>query len=418
MKHIFITLSLLCCAFILCAQQHPSCDGQRYLTPIYSELDTTLNVVFGNSTSIGGNNKDLLMDVYEPSGDTATMRPLVILAFGGSFVAGDRSSVADLCEHYAKRGFVAATIDYRLFDGWFIPLPDSIDLIEVVIQAVSDMKAAIRFFREDAATLNKYKIDPNKIFVGGESAGGILASHVAYIDSNDVLDPLEQTFLAAHGGWDGNSSTNTQYSSKVQGVLSFSGALHYARYMNAGEPPLFCAHDDNDNIVPYGNGYATFFGFLPIVSMQGSATMHSKANAEGIYTEMVTITNSSGHVSYASSNSPWRDSVLERSDEFLANILCPSTVNIEEVVLEKNTTVAAFYPNPATTQLTVELENLTSSYTITVYDQMGRLVRHESNLVDHYYELNRQNLPTGIYYVQLTFDDATQLPIKTKVIFQ
>lgn len=410
---IIITLAL--CMTLNAWAQHPSCDGMRYLSPIFPTLNTTLDVQFGSNTTIGGNAIDLKMDIYEPVGDTAVMRPLVILAFGGSFVSGNRQQMADLCEHYAQRGFVAATIDYRLYDGWFIPLPDSVDMITVVIQAVSDMKAAIRYFREDAGTVNNYRIDPNFIVVGGASAGGILASHVAYVDSTDNLDPIELNQINNSGGFQGNSSANTQYSSAVQGVLSFSGALHYVHYMSANEPPLFAAHDDGDNVVPYDFGSATFFGFLPIVSMAGSASMHAQANALGIYSDFVSVPGS-GHVSYFQGNSTWRDTVLTASNEFLNTLLCSNSVMVENI--PTRSIDAQFYPNPSHGIMTLELAEVPADYTITIYDNLGRVVLQTEAITEHYYTLNHENVAPGIYYAVVRFDDATIAPVQTKVVFR
>jgi dienelactone hydrolase len=66
------------------------------------------------------------MDVYEPSGDTASVRPLVLVLHTGSFLpavmngqpTGGRkdSAVVEMCTRFAKKGYVAAAVSYRL--GW------------------------------------------------------------------------------------------------------------------------------------------------------------------------------------------------------------------------------------------------------------------------------------------------------------
>ncbi|HWB62587.1 MAG TPA: hypothetical protein VG603_03680, partial [Chitinophagales bacterium] len=62
------------------------------------------------------NGRPLLMDVYQPTGDTAVLRPLIIFAHGGSFMHGDRhvDRMHEICSLLAKRGYVAVSIDYRL----------------------------------------------------------------------------------------------------------------------------------------------------------------------------------------------------------------------------------------------------------------------------------------------------------------
>ena len=49
------------------------------------------------------------------------------------------------------------------------------------------MKASVRFFTKDAATTNTYKINPNKIFIGGYSAGAITALHYGYVNNESEL---------------------------------------------------------------------------------------------------------------------------------------------------------------------------------------------------------------------------------------
>ena len=59
-------------------------------------------------------------------------------------------------------------------------------MLQTVMNGISDAKAAIRYFRKDAATNgNIFGIDPNQIYIGGYSAGAILAVNLAYI--NDTV---------------------------------------------------------------------------------------------------------------------------------------------------------------------------------------------------------------------------------------
>jgi acetyl esterase/lipase len=198
--------------------QHSTCDGSRYINNQYIP-DTTIGIVYGNSTTAGGSNNDLLLDFFEPTGDVAVNRPLLIFAFGGSFIGGSRDAMHGLCAYYSAKGYACAAIDYRLYDGPLFPLPDSVVMTDEVIKAVFDMKAAIRFFREDADQANLYKIDTNLIFVGGISAGGIVANHAGMLQETDVVQPYIQTIIDDNGGWTGNSSTNTQYGDGVAGSI-------------------------------------------------------------------------------------------------------------------------------------------------------------------------------------------------------
>ena len=126
------------------------------------------------------------MDIYVPQGDTETDRPVMIFAFGGGFVTGFRRDplISTLSTDFAERGYVTASIDYRLFEGQ----PVTEDELNIrIIEAMHDMKAAVRFFREDADTDDIYGTRGDKIFVGGVSAGGIMASFSGALDENDDL---------------------------------------------------------------------------------------------------------------------------------------------------------------------------------------------------------------------------------------
>jgi hypothetical protein len=392
--------------------QHPTCDGTRYLDEVFPTVDTTFNVFFGVNTTYGGNVDSLYMDVYQPVGDTASKRPLLILAFGGSFIVGERTDMAPLCHYYAQRGYVTATIDYRLFDGLFVPFPDSVVFGDVVVKAIGDMKASIRHFREDAATTNLYKIDTDVVFIGGGSAGAIMALHVAYLDSTDVIPPHLQSAIDNNGGFEGNTTSNTQYSSKVQGVLNLSGALGSASWVDAGDVPVFSVHDDGDGIVPYGQGYSTVAGF-PVSYLEGSQVIADTATALGIPNVLITIPNSTGHVTYV--NDPvWQDSVFTGILVFLNEILCPTTTSAEALVY---TTDVLVYPNPVVRNVTIELSNLESTYALVLYNNIGQQVFLQENIAEAQVTLSRQNLPAGVYYLKLVFDDTRRASVQSKIIF-
>ena len=106
------------------------CDGVRYTDEIFSQVNVTSNVLYGGNynPNIWGQNEwqDLYLDIYEPAGDNEENRPLVFFLFGGSFIAAHKTSpdIVELCTRYAKMGYVASAIDYRL-NGDLIWIPNS-----------------------------------------------------------------------------------------------------------------------------------------------------------------------------------------------------------------------------------------------------------------------------------------------------
>ncbi len=394
-----------------------ACDGVRYIENSFTST-TKATVKYGENTTIGGSEKDLLVDVYEPEGDATAMRPLVILAFGGSFIAGSRGDLQDECEYYARKGYVAASIDYRLFD--IIAFPDSLGMMDVVVKAVADMKAAVRFFRKDAATSNQFRIDPNNIFVGGQSAGAIAAAHAAYVtDLNEAPDYLA-TSMTNNGGIEGDTDDPTDsalgYSSEVQGVINLFGALHRKEFIEADDPPIISIHGTDDNIVPYGFGYATVFS-VPIVSMEGSRSMSNQADSVGICNHMITVPGA-GHGTFLG-DPFWADSIYYTSAQFMESIVCENnfcspltTVN----QLDVSRQVVAF-PNPSAGGMTIAFNGLNETYEAFVTDNAGRLIQHYANQNTDRLALASKDFSPGFYHLYIRFNDATIAPVVKKLVF-
>ncbi|MCI5054680.1 MAG: T9SS type A sorting domain-containing protein [Flavobacteriales bacterium] len=393
MKRSLVLASLIVFVSSLFGQIHPTCNGTRYVTYEFQTADTTKNIQFGTNLTWGGSSQDLFMDIYEPTGDQATERPVLLLAFGGSFIGGSRQDIEDICVDYAKRGFVAVTIDYRLYDGPFFPFPSAATMIDVLIKAMGDMKAAVRYLKEDAATNNVFKVDTNLIFVGGIGSGAMVANHLAYLDSTDVLTTDVSTAISSNGGWPGNSSSNFQYSSEVAGVINFSGAILDTNYFSPGDVPIFSAHDDADGTIPYGTGDFVIIG-VPIITVSGSGDMHISANTNSISNQLITIPNSTGHVSYM--NDPtWKDSVLSTSAQFLNDIICFNPLDIKEV---EESTVSKVYPNPNNGQFSVAVSS--PNTVIKIFNTEGRLVFSEINPDTRHYNI-QLDIP-GIYFLEIS----------------
>jgi acetyl esterase/lipase len=97
---------------------------------------------------------NLMMDVVRPRKQSGRL-PAVVCIHGGGFRAGNRESYLPLCIRLAQRGYVAATVSYRLSPRDQFPAP------------VHDVKTAVRFLRANAA---RFGIDPERIGVTGGSA--------------------------------------------------------------------------------------------------------------------------------------------------------------------------------------------------------------------------------------------------------
>ncbi len=191
--------------------------------------------------------RQLYMDVYQPDGDSLRLRPLLIMAHGGSFMHGNRRSekIPVICRELAMRGFVVASIDYRLTD--LIGVASRHNGYRTIIKAVEDGRNSVRWFINDATHGNTYRIDTRKIFFGGSSAGAILAEQLAYIDSANECPPLLRRIVTRF-----LPDSNALPPHAIRGVISLAGAIMDTDLISTGQAPLLDIQGDADHIVPYG----------------------------------------------------------------------------------------------------------------------------------------------------------------------
>ncbi len=129
--------------------------------------------------------REMQLDLYRPKGAEGKL-PAIICIHGGAWWKGDRANHAHIAKALAARGFVTATISYRLSGE--LPFPAQIQ----------DCKAAVRWMR---ANSNQYGIDADFIGATGSSAGGHLTNLLA--TSGGVAE------LEGEGG-------NSDFSSTIQ----------------------------------------------------------------------------------------------------------------------------------------------------------------------------------------------------------
>jgi len=132
-------------------------------------------------------NRELSVDLfYTASSQQKNDNTAIALFHGGGWVFGSPSEFYEACRRYARKGKVTFSFQYRLSrnaDGTY-PHPEI-----TPVESTKDARSAIRWIRENAGLL---KINPDKIVVGGQSAGGQLALATALLDSiNENTDNLK-----------------------------------------------------------------------------------------------------------------------------------------------------------------------------------------------------------------------------------
>ncbi|MEM6269281.1 MAG: alpha/beta hydrolase [Bacteroidota bacterium] len=280
---LFITLLAAACEKEVILGSGETAGNKRYNNLIFANVDITSDVVYGRAMTQGGVDTELTLDIYEGQGDTESNRPVIIIAHGGGFTGGTKEEEAELAIYLARAGYLVASIKYRLLDQE----RNRSRIRKAVVDAALDMKAAVRFFRQDAATAGRYRIDSTKIFVGGYSAGAFAALHCGLVQASEtnLLGGAEITgHIEAQGGWEGNSG-NPGHSSSVTGVFSQSGAVISADLVSAGDPAVYSVHGTNDQVVPYVQGPADGND----VTVDGPSLYHPRLNQQNIPTLLRTI---------------------------------------------------------------------------------------------------------------------------------
>lgn len=288
--------------------------GQRYLTEVFSTINTTDEVVYAQNFSVLTTVpvlQDLKMTVYEPSGDVFTERPLIIFLPTGNFLpkgvnqtpVGSRkdSAAVEICTRLAKRGYVVASLSYRL--GWN-PVDPNQDgrtgsLLRAVYRAVQDGRTAVRYFRKNAVENgNTFKIDPLRIGVVGEGSGGYVAlamatlsdpSEMALTKFYDFTNNQPYVIPSIMGNLEGlggnpiyNRDNHIGYNSSIDLCVNIGGALGDSSWIEAGDAEMVSFHCVSDPYAPFGNGdviVPTTGDF--VVSVSGSQVVQMLANNLG-----------------------------------------------------------------------------------------------------------------------------------------
>ncbi|MES2798566.1 MAG: T9SS type A sorting domain-containing protein [Bacteroidota bacterium] len=425
MKRIFTTL--ICLLSGLSVQAQEACSTGRYSSDVYSTVSTTSNITYGQNYSFNGSMTSLKLDFYEPQADTATKRPLIIWIHGGSFIGGSKTDqdMVALSNRFAKKGFVCASLDYRL---GFFPI-DSANAIKAVLRATQDARAAVRFFYKNAQNGNSYKVDTNNIFIGGASAGAITALHFAYLDKTCELTEtgyMTQTALDGFGGAEGYSG-NPCYSSDVKGVINLCGALARYSWMESGDVPVVSLHGTNDGTVGYNRQIVN--PGVPLMYLDGSRMLYEHATAIGLENPFYTF-KGAPHVPHAGTsasalaymdttvnfvrdflidqmgctdaplqamNATQQTATLYTSPACTTNVVAPGcfTAGAEELMAGE----VSMFPNPAKDQVTISISEGQISG-VQVFDLNGRLMT-SSNESGLSLNLDVSALHQGVYFIKI-----------------
>ncbi len=409
MKKIYLALIAILFSFNSFAQYAHGCDGQRYILDLFPTATKT-TIQYATNKNVLGENQKLYMDVYTPDGDTVSQRPVIIWAFGGSFISGGRGDMEAYCRQFAKKGYVCAAIDYRLWPLFTLGFPTGPQVLNVVIQSVSDMRGSVRYFRKDADQGNQFRIDPGNILLGGISAGAITALHAANLDAQDSVPAFIQTAINNNGGIGGNTGDSLMltYPYDCKAVIDLSGGLYNAKWLDANSPPFVSYQGDADAVVPYTSGIAN--GLLYI---EGSKLLKERSDAIGLADYLVTVPGG-GHTDIYT-DAKFASYLLEftvNATIFLENVICGVTATKDV----KAFTELKVVPNPAKDKVSIDLP-IASNYTIEVFNSLGSEVYKDKLQNDTHYELGRNGLAPGLYVIRF-IDEKNSKGYISRLIYE
>ncbi|MDP1561776.1 MAG: alpha/beta hydrolase [Pirellulaceae bacterium] len=176
--------------------------------------------------------------------DPKAPKPAMVFFFGGGWNSGSPDQFQNQARHFANRGMIAITADYRVKSRHGVK----------VVECVKDAKAAIAWVRENAERLG---IDPEKIAASGGSAGGHLAACTGTISGlgsderpNAMILFNPACTLAPIANWR-PTGAKTELSVERLGVNA--DVISPAHHVGPHTPPTLILHGKKDTTVPYAS---------------------------------------------------------------------------------------------------------------------------------------------------------------------
>lgn len=230
---------------------------------------------------------ELALHCFMPADWKATdKRPVVVFFFGGGWKNGTYTQFVPQAEHFAARGMVAISADYRIESKHKVK-PD---------KCVEDAKTAIRWVRANAAKLG---IDPGKVIASGGSAGAHLAAATALCpkfegtdDPKESCVPNALVLFNPFLNGTGRTIAGSDGSNVAEAISPTLG-------LKKGAPPALVFFGTNDAMLSQGKEFVT------------------KCKELGVRAELFTAADQP-HGFF--NREPWLTATAHKADEFLVSL--------------------------------------------------------------------------------------------------
>ncbi|MBK6612004.1 MAG: T9SS type A sorting domain-containing protein [Sphingobacteriales bacterium] len=448
---------------------------QKWIDTTY-QISTVNEIVYGNPIDFKGAPYIAALDLSFPSNDIPPDcgRPLMIIVHGGAWYGGDKSDLmlAFLRTDFAKRGYVTASVNYRLglfntdqnincgLDGWkCLNMTDTSEWYRANYRGIQDVRGAVRYLVNNK---DLYQINPNNIFLVGESAGAFVVLGAAFIDDEtEVLAELVGEYedaLAPNkiyendcikkwgigssiaemnlsrpslGTADGDLNYPAIDSFRIRGVGSFYGAVFNNIFEShtKNSPALYLFHQPCDLIVPFDyNKLLAGYNDCAKEFPNYCQNIVNRPFAHGSYSIKTLIdslqANNIPTCNYFFDNSEKTYSCLEQV--FNPSISCHAVDNywlrttnmatffadkIAECPITSSPNLASdnelvtLYPNPVKDKLILKTATPKTKLKISIIDVFGKEIYNNiiPNANTHTIDLSR--VSQGIYQILIEFDN-------------
>lgn len=389
-----IYLSILLSFFIYSFNIAQYCtEDNRFTEKEYfsiNQIDSTFDLTYGSALNWQNANEDLKLDIYYPTlnQDNLSERPFVLIIHGGAFIVGDKSDWRLVSREFAKRGFVVATINYRL--GY--NNNDAAGLNRAIYRAQQDANASLRYIIENR---DLYKVDTSAMFIGGGSAGAFTSLNVVYLSQQE----WEYTYPGISnllGNLD-DSGNSFNHSFNLNGIFNNWGLTVGGFIEQENMLPMISFHGELDQIV---NIDTTLTG------LYGSRKIHEVLLENNICSDLTVKTDGDHGIYTDYSGSQFR---VGRASCFFKSIFCnnctdfystnyiPANCSETNSLLEQNETKHySIYPNPFNANLNIN--NLVGNESIILSNYLGQQLYVGQDIS----EVNTKELNKGIYFLTIS----------------